>query len=120
MTVTEQQALWDAEKAAAKPCPRGRVKVEGTVVKVEQRTNPAHKNWGTRTVMAVKSVDGWCVWGSVPSGIIVEKDCKVVFVATVEPSENDNKFGFFRRPVLYVTSEEKAALKAAQKETPCT
>ena len=101
-----------AEKAAAKPCPKGRVKIEGTVVKTETRET----QWGFREVMVVKSVDGWVTWGSVPSGVTVEKDCKIVFVATVEPSEKDDKFGFHKRPVLYMTAEEKKALKEAQKE----
>ena len=120
MTVPEQQAEWAAEKAAAKPCPTGRVKVEGTVVKVETKENKAHPWWPKRTVMVVKSVDGWLCWSSVPKGATVEKDCKIVFEVTLTPSENDPKFAFGKRPVLYVTSEEKAALKAAQKETPCT
>jgi hypothetical protein len=98
------------EKAAAAPCPKGRIKIEGTVLKVEERENA----FGMRTVMLVKANEGFIVWGSVPSNAVVEKDCKIVFVATVEPSEKDNKFGFFRRPVLYMTKEEKAAMKLAQ------
>ena len=100
-----------AEKANAKPAPTGRVKVEGMVLKVEEREN----DFGTRTVMTVKTDDGWTAWGSVPSGIIVEKDCRVVFVATVTPSDTDDKFAFFKRPVLYKTKEEKAAEKAQRK-----
>jgi hypothetical protein len=100
MSTPEQQAIWDAEKAAAKPCPTGRVKVEGTVLKVEERTNPAHKVWGTRTVMVVKSVEGWCVWCSVPKGATVERDCKIVFEVTLTPSETDPKFAFGHCPKL--------------------
>ena len=79
MSTPEQQAAWDAEKAAAKPCPTGRVKVEGTVVKVETKENRAHPWWPKRTVMVVKSVEGWCVWCTVPKGATVERDCKIVF-----------------------------------------
>ena len=107
----ERAAERAAEKAAAKPAPTGRVKIEGTVLKVEDRET----DFGVRTVMTVKTADGWIAWGSVPSGITVERDCKVVFVATVEPSERDDKFAFFKRPVLYVSPEEKKARKAAQK-----
>jgi hypothetical protein len=106
----EWEAKRKAEKEAAAPCPKGRVKVEGTVLKVEERET----QWGFRTVMTVKATDGFVLWGSVPSNVIVEKDCKIVFVATIEPSEQDAKFGFFKRPVLYMTPEEKKALKAAQ------
>ena len=100
MTVPEQQAEWAAEKALAKPCPTGRVKVEGTVVKVETKENKAHPWWPKRTVMVVKSVDGWLCWSSVPKGATVEKDCKIVFEVTLTPSENDPKFGFGKIPKL--------------------
>ena len=109
----EWEAKRKAEKAAAKLCPKGRVKIEGTVVKTETKETA----WGLREVMVVKSVDGFVLWGSVPANVTVEKDCKIVFVATVEPSDTDEKFGFYNRPVLYMTKEEKAALKAAQKES---
>jgi hypothetical protein len=50
--------------------------------------------------MTVKSKEGWLCWGSVPTGVTVEKDCKVVFIATLTPSEDDPKFGFFKCPKL--------------------
>jgi hypothetical protein len=50
--------------------------------------------------MVVKSVDGWCVWCSVPKGAEVEKDCKIVFEVTITPSEDDTKFGFGKIPRL--------------------
>ena len=117
----QRQAEWEAkrkaEKEAAAPCPTGRVKIEGIVLKVEERENPYDRfGGGVRTVMTVKANEGYVVWGSVPSGAVVEKDCKITFVATVTPSENDSKFGFAKRPILYMTKEEKAALKAAQNE----
>jgi hypothetical protein len=107
----EWEAKRKAEREAAAPCPKGRVRIEGTVLKVEERET----QWGFRTVMTVKATEGFVLWGSVPSNVTVEKDCKIVFVATVEPSEKDDKFGFFKRPVLYMTKEEKKALKEAQK-----
>jgi hypothetical protein len=105
------EAQRKAEHEAAKPCPTGRIKIEGIVVKTETRET----EWGIREVMVVKSNEGYVLWGSVPKNVTVEKDCKIVFVATVEPSDKDEKFGFFKRPVLYMTKEEKAALKLAQK-----
>lgn len=106
--LTKQRA---EEKAAAKPCPTGRLKVEATVLKVEDRDT----EFGIRTVMTVKSDEGWIGWGSVPSGVTVERDCRIVFVATFTPSDNDPKFGFFKRPILYVSPEEKKTAKAASK-----
>jgi hypothetical protein len=110
MRADEWEAKKAADKAAAKPAPKGRVKIEGTVLKTETKET----QWGFREVMTIKSDEGWIAWGSVPTNATVAKDCKIVFVATVEPSENDPKFAFFKRPVLYMTKEEKAALKAAQ------
>jgi len=98
------------EKAAAKPAPTGRIKIEATVLKVEDRET----GFGMRTVMTIKSDEGWVAWGSVPTGATVVKDGRIVFVATLTPSDNDAKFAFWKRPVLYATKEEKAATKAAQ------
>ena len=112
----EYAAKRAAEKEAAKPAPTGRLKVEGIVLKVEEKEN----YFGTRTVMTVRTDEGWIAWGSVPSGVTVEKDCRVVFVATVTPSGKDNKFAFYTRPVLYKTKEEKAAEKAQRKAEEAT
>jgi hypothetical protein len=110
----QRNAEWEAkkaaDKAAAKPAPTGRVKIEGTILKVEERET----QFGLVSKMTVKTDDGWIAWGSVPSNATVEKDCRIVFVATVTPSEHDAKFAWFKRPLLYVTKEEKAARKAAQ------
>jgi hypothetical protein len=112
----QRNAEWEAkkaaDKAAAKPAPTGRVKIEGTVLKVEDRET----QFGMVTKMTVKTDEGWIAWGSVPSNAVVEKDCRIVFVATVTPSDNDAKFAWFKRPILYMTKEEKAALKEVQKE----
>lgn len=110
----QRNAEWEAkkaaDKAAAKPAPTGRVKIEGTVLKVEDRET----QFGMVKKMTVKTTDGWIAWGSVPSNAVVEKDCRIVFVATVTPSENDEKFAFFRRPVLYLSPEEKKEHKRAR------
>jgi len=90
----ERLAKRDAERASAKDCPKGRMVIRGVVVSVKEQEN----DYGTRTVMTVKSPDGWLVWGTVPSSIGVEKGDEVEFTATVEPSANDSKFGFYKRP----------------------
>lgn len=109
----EWKAKREEEKAAAAPCPKGRVKVSGTVLKVEDRET----DFGMVRKMTVKADEGFIVWGSVPSGAgDAQKDCKITFIATITPSETDTKFGFAKRPLLYVSPEEKKALKAAQKE----
>ena len=59
--------------------------------------------------MTVKSVDGFIVYGSVPNALCAFDDelggqrnlqhgDKVKFSANLTPSDNDKKFGFFKRP----------------------
>jgi hypothetical protein len=94
-SLTEQQRERQAEREAAKPAPDGRVTVEGVVLKEETR----HNRYGSRHVMTVKSDDGWVCWGSVPSDIyFVRKGARIRFDATIEPSDDDPKFGFLKRP----------------------
>lgn len=84
-----------AEKAIAADCPNGRVNITGTMLKWEVRDS----DFGSVTKMLVKSADGFVVWGSMPVGISTDqKGQEVSFTATVEPSEKDPKFGFFKRP----------------------
>jgi hypothetical protein len=70
--------------------------------------------WGTvyKFKMLVRSDDGFKVWGTVPSALVdnwqaevsqqaepeIQPNCRVRFVATVEPSAKDRAFGFFSRP----------------------
>ena len=43
--------------------------------------------------------NGWKVWGTYPTKLYdAEKGDTVRFVATVEASEDDAAFGFFKRP----------------------
>lgn len=47
----------------------------------------------------IKTVEGWKVWGTLPAAIDdVERGTKVQFDAKVTPSDDDPKFGFFKRP----------------------
>lgn len=90
-----QQAKWAEEKEAAANVPTGRIEIKGTVLKVDEKEN----NFGVRLVMTIKTEQGFILWGSVPVAISnVEKGNQVEFTATVEPSSNDPKFGFFKRP----------------------
>lgn len=87
------------ERANALPVPTGRIKVCGTVVSVKI---PQDDNGFFSVRMLVKSDDGWCVFGSVPSSLQGEEESlrgkRVCFKATVTASKDDPKFGFFKRP----------------------
>jgi len=95
----------DAEVKAPLPDFTGRVTVEGVVVSVKWQEN----DFGSRQVMTVKHDDGWLVWGSVPSGLYdVERGDRVRFDATVEKSDRDESFGFFKRPTKATVLDDAA------------
>lgn len=82
------------EAIPASPVVEGRIVIEGQVVKAYAMEN----DFGVREVMVVRDDRGFSVWGTVPSSIDVEVGDKVVFTATVEVSDKDETFGFFKRP----------------------
>ena len=107
----EIEAKRKAERDAAAPVPEGRHQVVGTVLKTDLRET----NYGPTLKMLVKAEEGYLLWGTVPAslddlsrqeiladGTVVapkfDKGCKVQFTATLTPSDNDPKFGFFKRP----------------------
>lgn len=127
----ERKAKRDAEKAAAAPCPSGRVKITGTIVSVKVKEH----NFGFDLKVLVKDESGFTVWGNLPSDLksliawvkdpnypeenypkLRNKENKVKFVATVTPSRDDTKFGFFKRPskaqVLHVENKDESTQAA--------
>jgi hypothetical protein len=86
-----------AAKEAAEPktdVPEGRLQITGTVLSVKWQDN----GYGGCEKMLVKDGRGFKVWGSVPSSLEVNRGDVVTFTATVERSDNDSNFGFFKRP----------------------
>ena len=59
--------------------------------------------------MLVKDDLGFKVLGSVPAKLAKAKGRSVSFSATVQPSEDDEKFGFFKRPTKATFNEEEVA-----------
>lgn len=114
----------EAQDAAAADVPDfhgKRAQITGTVLSIKTRDG----GYGPVTKMLVRHEDGWKVWGSVPTSIVdaaydqwkeglpedanvwdYGPDCwhetlkgqQVTFTAKVEVSDNDPKFGFFKRP----------------------
>ena len=84
------------EKIAEKgePVPAGRTAIAGTVLNTKWQDGM----YGSALKMLVQDDRGFKVWGSVPSSIDVEKGDQITFSAAVEPSKDDDKFGFFKRP----------------------
>lgn len=91
----------ELEAAERRPAPTGRVQVEGEVVSVKSYFS----QYGESIKITVKSDEGFLVWGTAPSTILRDvgfdgelKGSRVRFTATVEPSEDDPSFGFYKRP----------------------
>ena len=76
------------------PCPVGRVTVIGVVVSVDTKDT----DFGTRYVMTVRDDSGFTVWGSQPSALDPSVGDRIEFTASVERSDRDECFGFYKRP----------------------
>jgi hypothetical protein len=84
-----------ADRASAADCPTGRMEITGTVVSVKE----VETRFGMATKMLIRHADGWKVWGTVPRALDTPaKGDTVTLTATVEPSRDDPKFGFYSRP----------------------
>lgn len=94
-----REEQWARENAEAEEIPtEGRVRITGTVIKIEEEEDPY--NYGaTKRVMTVKDERGFRVKGTVPSSIWnVEKSDTVTFDARCKQSKPNPKFGYFSRP----------------------
>lgn len=88
-----------AEDAAAADVPVGRVEVSGVVLTIKW----VDGMYRDTQKMLVKADSGFKVWGTVPTSIMeADKGDRVTFTATVEPSKDDPKFGFYKRPAKAV------------------
>lgn len=85
-----------AERAQAAPVIAGRQEIEGEIIKLDNKET----DWGTRTIMMVKTDSGTVFWGTKPTALYdARKGDRVCFTATCEASDRDPAFGFFKRPV---------------------
>lgn len=91
----DEQARRDAENAAAENVPTGRVEIVGEILSRKETTN----DFGFVTKVTVKDDRGFRVYGTLPSAIEeAKRGDRVSFTAAVEPSKDDPKFGFYKRP----------------------
>lgn len=114
----ERQAKWDAkqkaEHAAAESIENGKQQITGEILSVKVKNG----FYGFEVKMIVKDNRGFKVWGTVPSKLKDEayeatidsdgwdgehylqwlKGKQVSFSANIESSEDDIKFGFYKRP----------------------
>lgn len=111
------EAQRKAEHEAAAPVEAGRYEVCGTVLTVKEVSGPSfsYGDDGTRTKVLIRLDNGAKVWGSRFAN--VEKGNRIRFTASFEQSKNDPKFGFFKRPVAWMSPEERI-IQIFQQEWP--
>lgn len=93
----ENAKVWEEEKTNAEPVPvtDERIQFTGEVIKTTFKDYVLPNGMETSSQKCtVKDDRGFVVWG----GDVGEKGDKVTFMATVTVSDNDPKFGFFKRP----------------------
>lgn len=103
------------EKDEAKDIPEfdGRTQIDGKVVALKWKET----DFGDTLKMVVKHSDGWALWGTVPRSLgwteekLIGKQIR--FVARVDVSDNDKKFGFFNRPTKAEFVDTTAASTAS-------
>ena len=86
----------EAAKAEALDIECGRYEIEGVVAAMKPKETP----YGIVIKGLIKLPSGGKVWGTIPSALLDTCDVgsRVRFVATVDRSDNDSKFGFYSRP----------------------
>jgi len=101
-----KKAEWAAKSAAenadAEAIVNGKQAITGEVITVKTQEG----YYGDTLKMLVRDDRGFKVWGTVPSALseaayeaeTTVNGSRVTFSATVEASEDDNKFGFYKRP----------------------
>jgi len=95
---TAKQEKEAYEKAEPVPVTTERVKFEGVVL----GTKNVETQWGNTSKCLFQDDRGFKLWGS----CVASKGEKVSFVARVNPSEDDSKFGFFSRPTKILLEGE--------------
>ena len=111
-----EQAAEAARVEAAEPVTDGRQVVPGHVLS----TKWVDTQYGGSLKMLVRDERGFKLWGSVPASLdSLAKGDRISYSATVEQSNDDPKFGFFKRPTkaellsLAQDSEELAVSSVA-------
>lgn len=86
----------EAEREAAEPVPTegGRQRITGRVLS----TKEVDGAYGFQVKMLVRDNRGFKVWGTMPGSIDANAGDAVSFMAKLQPSADDAKFGFFIRP----------------------
>lgn len=88
----------DQREAARKPVETGTQIIEGIILTMKWQENTFAYHGSGSLKMLVADDRGFKVWGTCPSSLDADRGDRVRFTATVEASERDFDFGFFKRP----------------------
>lgn len=120
----ERAEQWAKEKAESIPVPEGAHVVTGVIRST--KTKPNYYSYGGSDIpkMVVRDERGFTVWGTVPAGLftLAETDLRgmrgmtISFRATLERSDDDAGFGFFKRPTQMVLVSSEVDLDAIEDE----
>jgi len=98
----EAQQRRDYEKAEPVPITDGRIRFTGKIV----HTREVENQWGSSKKCLFIDDRGFKLYG----GDVGDEGDRVTFIARVEPSSDDTKFGFFKRPTKIDYLESAGAL----------
>ena len=93
-TTDQERAERDAAHTEGEDVPEGRLVITGTLLAMKWQDS----FYGQTLKMLVQDDRGFRVWGSVPSSFDANRNDRIQFTAAVTKSDNDSKFGFFKRP----------------------
>ena len=107
LRMNEQQKAKATEKSLAEPVPAGKHTITGTILSTKWVENNFSYHGSGTLKMVVQDDRGFKVYGTVPNALTTREDgtyysdlrnSRVTFTATLEPSQDDDKFGFYKRP----------------------
>jgi hypothetical protein len=83
------------EIANAQPVPTGRQEIQGIVLTTRWQDN----DYGSGQMKMLLKAQGYKLWGTIPSSDVrVRRGDEIALTGTLEPSEDDPYYGFFKRP----------------------
>lgn len=98
LKTAEFKAKKAADQAEATPVIEGRIVVTGEIIKAQWREGYAYNSEVLK--LTVRDDRGFKLWGTCPTSVEseAERGARITFTASVTKSDDDETFGFFKRP----------------------
>lgn len=105
-TAIERDKQKVIDDATAEPVPdtEERIKISGVILSINYKEG--YMGAPDRRVATIRDERGFKVWGTMNEG---GRGDRIEFMARVEPSDKDPKFGFYKRPTKIVVTEADVA-----------